>query len=128
KPQLRSIPGVAEVNSWGGLERQYQVVVDPARLLRHNLTLVDVFEALRRNNASVGGGTITRSGEALLVQGLGRVASLEEIANIVITADDGRAIHIGDIGAVIDGHEIRRGAVTYDGQGEAVLGLGFMLM
>ncbi|MGB4257936.1 MAG: CusA/CzcA family heavy metal efflux RND transporter [Phycisphaerae bacterium] len=128
KPQLRSVPGVAEVNSWGGLERQYQVVVDPTKLLTHDLTLLDVFEALRRNNASVGGGTITRAGEALLVQGLGRVSSLEEIGNIVITAEDGLPILISDVGQVIDGHEIRRGAVTYDGKGEAVLGLGFMLM
>ena len=128
KPQLRSVPGVAEVNSWGGHERHYQVVVDPAKLMKHDLTLLDLFEALRRNNANVGGGTITRSGEQLLVHGVGLVTTLEEIGNIVITAKDGVPIYVSNLGEVIDGHEIRRGAVTHGGQGEAVLGLGFMLM
>jgi cobalt-zinc-cadmium resistance protein CzcA len=128
KPQLRSVPGVAEVNSWGGYKRHYQVVVDPAKLIKHDLTLLDLFEALRRNNANVGGGTITRAGEQLLVHGVGRVTTLEEIGNIVITAQDGVPLYVRDLGEVIDGHEIRRGAVTYGGEGEAVLGLGFMLM
>ena len=128
KPQLRSVPGVAEVNSWGGYERHYQVVVDPAKLMKYRLSLVDVFDALRRNNANVGGGNITRSGEQLLVQGIGVVTSLEEVGNIVVTARDGVPIHVRDLGLVVDGHEVRRGAVTLDGQGEAVLGLGFMLM
>ncbi len=128
KPQLRSVPGVAEVNSWGGRERQYQVVVKPARLLKYNLTLLEVFNALRRNNLNVGGGTITRSGESLLVQGIGLLESLEQIGNVVIKSEDGVPVYIRDIGDVIDGHEIRRGAVTSAGEGEAVLGLGFMLM
>ncbi len=128
KPQLRSVPGVAEVNSWGGYERHYQVVVDPAKLMKHDLTLLDLFEALRRNNSNVGGGTITRSGEQLLVHGVGRVTTLEEIGNIVITASGGVPLYVRDLGEVIDGHEIRRGAVTHGGQGEGVLGLGFMLM
>lgn len=128
RPRLRSVDGVAEVNSWGGLERQFQVVVDPAKLLKHHLTLSDVFEALRRNNDNVGGGQITRAGESILVQGLGRVTALEEVGDIVITAQGGRPIYIRDIGEVIDGHEIRRGAVTYQGKGETVLGLGFMRM
>ncbi|MHC4089045.1 MAG: efflux RND transporter permease subunit [Planctomycetota bacterium] len=128
KPQLRSVPGVAEVNSWGGYERHYQVVVDPAKLMKHDLTLLDLFEALRRNNSNVGGGTITRSGEQLLVHGVGLVTTLEEVGNIVITAENGVPIYVRDLGQVIDGHEIRRGAVTHGGEGEAVLGLGFMLM
>jgi cobalt-zinc-cadmium resistance protein CzcA len=128
KPQLRSVPGVAEVNSWGGRERQYQVVVDPARLLKYDLTLHDVFEALERNNLNVGGGTITRAGESLLVQGVGRLESLEQIEGVVIRATDGVPVYVRDIGRVVDGHEIRRGAVTIGGRGEGVLGLGFMLM
>ncbi len=128
KPQLRSIPGVAEVNTWGGRKRQYQVVVAPQRLLKYDLTLLDVFEALRRNNLNVGGGTITRAGESLLVQGIGRIETLQQVADVVIKAERGVPIHIHEIGEVIDGHEIRRGAVTYGGRGEAVLGLGFMLM
>ncbi|MCH7924595.1 MAG: efflux RND transporter permease subunit, partial [Planctomycetes bacterium] len=128
KPQLRSVPGVAEINSWGGRKRHYQVVVDPAKLIKHDLTLLDIFEALRRNNSIVGGGTITRSGEQLLVRGVGLVTTLEEVGNIVINAKDGVPLYVRDIGEVIDGHEIRRGAVTYGGKGEAVLGLGFMIM
>ncbi len=128
RPQLRSVSGVAEVNSWGGQERHYQVVVDPAKLNKYSLSLLDLFNALRRNNANVGGGNITRSGEQLLVQGIGFVTTLEEIGNIVVTAEDGVPVYVRDLGDVIDGHEVRRGAVTYGGQGEAVLGLGFMLM
>ena len=128
KPQLRSVAGVAEVNSWGGRERQYQVVVDPARLLKYDLTLLDVFDALRRNNLNVGGGTITRAGESLLVQGVGRLETLEQVGDVVVKAEKGVPVYIHQIGDVVDGHEIRRGGVTYGGRGEAVLGLGFMLM
>ncbi len=128
KPQLRSVSGVAEVNSWGGRERQYQVIVDPARLLKYDLSLFDVFEALRRNNLNVGGGMLTRAGESLLVQGIGLITTLEQVKNVVIRSEQGVPIHIHQVGDVIDGHEIPRGAVTYDGRGEAVLGLGFMLM
>ncbi len=128
KPQLRSVEGVAEVNSWGGRERQYQVIVEPGKLLKHGLTLLDVFGALRRNNSNVGGGTITRAGESLLVQGIGLVTSLEEIGAIVINATDGVPTYVRDVGDVVEGHEIRRGAVTWGGKGEAVLGLGFILM
>lgn len=128
KPQLRSLPGVAEVNSWGGLERQYQVVVEPEKLLKHGLTLLQVFEALRRNNLNVGGGNITRAGGLLLVQGIGQLETLEQVGEVVIEARDGLPVHVRDVGQVVEGHEIRRGAVTYGGQGDAVLGLGFMLM
>ena len=128
KPQLRSVSGVAEVNTWGGLDRQYQVVVDPRKLLKYDLTLFDIFEALRRNNLNVGGGNVTRSGELLLVQGIGLLKTLDEVGNVVITAEDGVPVYIRDVGQVVEGHEIRRGAVTYNGQGETVLGLGFMLM
>ncbi|UCE58258.1 MAG: efflux RND transporter permease subunit [Phycisphaerales bacterium] len=128
KPQLRSVSGVAEVNSWGGLKRQYQVVVDPNRLLKYDLTLLDVFEALRRNNLNVGGGNITRAGQSLLVQGVGLLTTLKQVEDVVIKSEDGVPVYVQNIGEVVDGHEIRRGAVTYGGQEEAVLGLGFMLM
>ncbi|RJP37492.1 MAG: efflux RND transporter permease subunit [Phycisphaerales bacterium] len=128
RPQLRSVPGVAEVNSWGGRERQYQVVVEPDRLLKYGLTLTDVFDALSRNNLNVGGGVITRAGESLLVQGIAIIESIEQIENVVIRSTDGVPLYVRDVADVIDGHETRRGAVTYDGRGEAVLGLGFMLM
>ncbi len=128
RPQLRSVPGVAEVNSWGGLERQFQVVVDPVRLLKYDMTLLDIVEALQRNNAVVGGGIITRAGESLIVQGSALVTSVEQIDQIVLRAEGGSYVRVGDVGSVIDGHEIRRGAVTYQGRGEAVLGLCFTIM
>jgi cobalt-zinc-cadmium resistance protein CzcA len=128
KPRLRSVPGVAEVNTWGGLRRQFQVVVDPSRLVKHDLTLDDVTEALRQNNLSVGGGNLVQAGELQLVQGVGLTTNLDEIANIVIAAHDGVPIRIREIGEVRIGHELRRGAVTADGRGEVVLGLAFLLM
>jgi len=97
-------------------------------LTKYDLSLLELFNALRRNNANVGGGNITRSGEQLLVQGIGFVTTLEEVGNIVVTAIDGVPIYVRDLGAVVDGYEVRRGAVTYAGKGEAILGLGFMLM
>ena len=128
KPQLRSISGVAEINSWGGCEKQYQVRIDPARLVKHGLTFDQAVEAVKENNRNVGGGSITVGSRMLLVQGLGRTVNLAQIRNIVITAKDGVPIHVGDVADVQTGHEIRLGAVTAHGRGEAVLGLGFMLM
>jgi len=128
KPQLRSVPGVAEVNSWGGYEKQYQVRIDPNRLIKHRLTFEEVVEAVEKNNRNVGGGNISVGAQMLLVHGQGRTVNVEQIKNIVITAKDGVPIRVRDVADVQTGHEIRLGAVTADGQGEAVLGLGFMLM
>ncbi len=128
RPQLLSVPGVAEVNTWGGHERQIQVAVDPDLLLKHDLTLAQVEAVLRSNNGSVGGGTLDQAGETWLIQGLALAVTPEDIGSIVIEARDGRPVHIADIAHVADGHAIRRGAVTAEGTGEVVLGLGFMLM
>ncbi|WP_305047157.1 efflux RND transporter permease subunit, partial [Geoalkalibacter sp.] len=128
KPELRKAAGVAEVNSWGGLERQYHVVVVPERLIKYGLTLRDVTAALEENNANVGGGQVTSGGQTLLVHGLGQVSGLAEVGGIVIASYAGTPVHIRDVGDVIFGHELRRGAVTAQGEGEVVLGLGFMLM
>lgn len=128
KPQLRTVPGTAEVNSWGGFEKQFQVRLDPGGLVSRGLTFTEVVQALERNNRNVGGGNVDRMGEMLLVQGQGRVATEQEIADIVITAVDGVPVRIGDVAEVAIGHEVRRGAVSADGNGEAVMGLGFMLM
>jgi cobalt-zinc-cadmium resistance protein CzcA len=128
KPQLRSVPGVAEVNSWGGYEKQYQVRLDPDRLIKHGLTFDQVAEAIEQNNQNVGGGTITDGSQMLLVQGVGRTVNIEQIENIVISSQDGVPIRVHDVADVQIGHEIRRGAVTANGRGEAMLGLGFMLM
>jgi cobalt-zinc-cadmium resistance protein CzcA len=129
KPELRKVPGVAEVNSWGGEVRQYHVVVSPTALLKYQLTLDEVYEALEENNSNVGGGLLTASGVSQMVHGLGRVTNIEQIENILIAAYDGNPIRVRDIAEEVKiDHEIRRGAVTADGRGEAVLGLAFMLM
>ena len=128
KPQLRSVPGVAEVNTWGGDERQIQVVLDPLELQKHDLSFADVIDALEENNANVGGGTLDQAGESSLIQGVGIVTRPEDVGQIVVAAHEGVPIHIHDLGRVVEGREIRRGAVTADGKGEVVLGLGFMLM
>lgn len=128
RPQLQSVAGVAEVNTWGGHKRQYQVLVEPARLLKYDLTIDDVFDALRHNNLNVGGGHITSAGELQLVHGVSLATTIQEIGAIVIRAYDGVPVRIRDVGEVAIGHEIRRGAATAMGRGEVVLGLGFMLM
>ncbi|MCK5187731.1 MAG: efflux RND transporter permease subunit, partial [Deltaproteobacteria bacterium] len=128
KPELRKVAGVAEINSWGGFERQYHVVVSPEDMVLYNLTLDDVFDALEQNNQNVGGGQVISSGQSLLVHGLGRVTTIDQIEKIVIKAYEGTPIYISDVADVRIGHEIRRGAVTAQGKGEVVLGLGFMLM
>ena len=128
KPELRKVAGVAEINSWGGFERQYHVIVEPESLVRYNLSLGQVISALEQNNQNVGGGQVIRSGESLLVHGVGRVRTIDEIERVVLKAHRGTPVRIGDVAEVALGHEIRRGAVTAQGQEEAVLGLGFMLM
>lgn len=128
RPQMLQVPGVAEINTWGGYEKQYHVVIDPDRLVKFELTLDDVANALKSNNANAGGGFVNRGGEAQMVQGVALATGVEEIRRIVVEARDGVPIFIGDMARVEEGHEIRRGAVTAQGRGEAVLGLGFMLI
>lgn len=128
KPQLRSVPGVAEVNTWGGDERRVEVIVDPRNLQKFGLSLGDLVEALEQNNANVGGGSFDAAGEATLVQGIGVLTTLAGIERVVVAAHEGVPVRVGDVATVRDGREIRRGAVTADGKGEAILGLGFMLM
>src|SRR5262249_1445390 len=109
KPAMRIVPGTAEVNSWGGMGKQYQVRVDPTRLLKYDISFEQVMQAVRANNVNVGGGNLDRAGEMLLVHGLGRTASAEQIENIVIQAKSGVPIRVRDVADVAIGHEIRRG-------------------
>jgi cobalt-zinc-cadmium resistance protein CzcA len=128
RPRLRRVPGVAEINSWGGFEKQFEAQIDPVRLTKYKLTLDDVVRALRENNEDTGGGTIDAAGEANLVHGVGRARVLEDIAGVTIAARAGVPIRVKDVATVAVGHVIRRGGVTAGGKGEAVLGLGFMRM
>ena len=128
RPQMVQVPGVAEINTWGGYERQFHVVIDPRRLVKHGLTLDDVARVLERGNRNAGGGVLEQAGESQLIQGQGLVGSIAEIEAMVLAQVDGTLIRVSDVAAVREDHEIRRGAVTAEGLGEAVLGLGFMLM
>ncbi len=128
KPQLRTVPGTAEINSWGGLEQQFQIRIEPNKLVARGLSFEEVSIAIEKNNRNVGGGNIDRTGEMLLVQGVGQTTNITQIGNIAIRALDGVPIRVRDVASVEIGHDIRRGAVTADGNGEAVMGLGFMLM
>ncbi|PID38084.1 MAG: CusA/CzcA family heavy metal efflux RND transporter [Proteobacteria bacterium] len=128
RPQMLQVRGVAEINTWGGFEQQLHVLVDPDHLVKFDLNLDDVERALRRNNANVGGGYLVQGGEAQLVQGVGLARTIQQLEEIVVAARKGVPITIRDVAKVRRGHEVRRGAVTADGEGEVVLGLGFMLM
>lgn len=128
RPRLRRVPGVAEVNAWGGFVKQFEVRADPDLLAKYGLTLNDVITALRSNNQNAGGGYVVRSGQASLVQGVGRTTTVEQIAEVVVAAEDGVPVRVKDLGEVGIGHVIRRGGVTAEGEGEAVLGLAFMRM
>jgi cobalt-zinc-cadmium resistance protein CzcA len=128
KPPLRTVPGTAEINIWGGLEKQYQVLIDPKRLIKHDVTFAHVVQALKDNNLNVGGGSIPQAGDLLLVHGIARTVNLDQIRDIVVTAREGVPVRVRDVAEVRTGPAIRMGAVTADGRGEVVLGLGFLLM
>ncbi len=125
--QLIGIPGVVEVNTWGGFLKQYEVAVDPSRLQALNITIGEVFKALEGNNENIGGGYIEKYQESYFVRGEGMVKSIEDIENIVITDHDNLPILVRDIGDVRMGYATRFGAITANGQGEKVLGQIMML-
>ncbi|MFT5679907.1 MAG: cobalt-zinc-cadmium resistance protein CzcA, partial [Myxococcota bacterium] len=126
-PRLRAVPGVVEVNAFGGELRTFQVEVRPERLAAQGLVLADVFEALEHNNLTVGGGTIVRGREQMLVRGMALLESLDDVRQVVVaTAIDGTPVTINDLAGVDFAPLIRQGAVTRDGRGEAVIGIAMM--
>jgi cobalt-zinc-cadmium resistance protein CzcA len=127
KPQLRTIPGVIEVNSFGGRELQYEVLVDPAKLAAYGLTVGHVIDALSRNNANTGGAYLEQGGEQQLVRGVGLIRNEQDIERIVLTATSGTPVLVGSVGTVRLGAQIRQGAATRDGEGETVLGVAMLL-
>ncbi len=127
KPQLRTVPGVVEVNSFGGYVKQYQVLLDPAKLVSHDLTLREVFEALTKNNRNAGGAYIEHQAEQYIVRGVGLVNSVEDIQNVIVTEEHGTPLRVKDVAEVTIGPEVRQGAVTKDGKGEVVAGITMML-
>ncbi|WP_024695841.1 CusA/CzcA family heavy metal efflux RND transporter [Pseudomonas syringae] len=127
KPQLRNVPGVAEINTIGGFAKQYEIAPDPKKLAAYKLTLNDLVAALERNNANVGAGYIERGGEQLLIRAPGQLQTVDDIANIVITNVQGTPIRVSSVADVGIGKEMRSGAATENGR-EVVLGTVFMLI
>lgn len=127
KRQLSGIPGVVEVNTWGGYLKQYEVALNPEELRSLNLSVSKVFSALEKNNSVAGGGYIEKTNQTYFIRGEGLVASLDEIKNIVIENRDGTPIFVSDVAKVDFGHATRFGAVTGNGEGEKVLGQVMML-
>jgi heavy metal efflux system protein len=127
KPQLRTVPGIVEVNTIGGFEKQFHVLPDPTWLMSYRLSFRDVMTALAANNANVGAGYIERNGEQYLVRTPGQVATLDDIKNVVIGARRGIPVRIGDVAAVQEGKELRTGAATINGE-ETVVGTAMLLI
>jgi len=126
--KLRSVPGVVEVNIWGGEPQQFQVMVDPAKLLSYRLSLRQVFEALERNNAMAGGGYLERQREQLLIRGEALATRVSDLARIVVAHGSGGVpIYIADVATVQEGSALRIGAATAMGKGETVIGMVQML-
>lgn len=127
RPLLRSIPGVAEINSQGGYEKQYQILVNPDRLRHYRITIADVYQAVARNNANSGGGVLPHYAEQYLIRGLGLVRSLDDLRGIVLKEKDGTPVYLRDVAEVSLGHAVRQGAVVKNGSTEAVGGVVMMI-
>jgi heavy metal efflux system protein len=127
RPLLRSIPGVAEINSQGGYVRQYQALVKPDRLLHYGLTVNDVFEAIAKNNANASGGVLPQQSEQYLIRGVGLIRSVEDIGNIVVRELNGVPVFVKNLAEVTIGHEVRQGAIIKGGYTESVSGIVLMV-
>ena len=128
--QLRSVPGVVEINAFGGELKTYQVTLDPERMAAFDIPVGDVLQALRDNNRNVGGGYIEHLGEQYLIRGEGLIETLDDLANVIVKHDPdaGTPVFVKDVGTVEFAPMLRQGAVTRDGRGEAVVGIVMMLM
>ena len=126
-PLLKSVPGVTEVNSFGGYLQEYQVVVDPDRLLKYDLPLETVHERIRDNNSNVGGSIVSQQSEQSIIRGVGLIRSEDDIRKIVVRSEGGTPVYVGDLGEVRMGHAVRQGAAVKDGTHEVVGGIVMML-
>lgn len=127
EPRLRTLSGVAEVNTWGGMPQQFAIQVDPTKLSGFGLTLEDVEEAVARNNANFGGGYVEDRGERFTVRGIGRIVDTVALADVVIATRGATPVRVRDVGRVSVTTQPRFGAVSRDGKGEAVTGIVIML-
>ena len=124
---VRSIPGVAEINSQGGYAKQYQVLVNPDRLRHFGLSIADVYQAVGRNNANAGGGVLPQYAEQYLIRGVGLVRDLDDLRAIVLREKDGVPVYVRDVAEVQIGHDVRQGALVKNGVTEAVGGVVMMI-
>jgi len=126
-PLLKPIPGVNEVNSFGGEVKQYQVLVSPEKLVKYGLTINEVVEAVEQGNANAAGGVVVRGWEQLYMRGVGLLKGIPDLERIVLMAKDGAPVYVRDVADIVIGAEPRQGAVSRDGKGEAVAGMIIML-
>ncbi|MBI3011541.1 MAG: efflux RND transporter permease subunit [Candidatus Omnitrophica bacterium] len=127
--QLKTVPGVVEINTFGGELKTYEVQLDPRQLIQHEIPLNRVFEALEANNANAGGAYIEHNQEQYIIRGVGLIQTLEDVGNIVVEVrEGGHPLYIRDLGRVAFAPMVRQGAVTRDGRGEAVTGIVMMLL
>ncbi|MEY4148770.1 MAG: Cation efflux system protein CzcA [Pseudomonadota bacterium] len=127
RPMLRSVPGVAEINSFGGFIKQYQALVDPDRLNHHGLKLHDVYVALAKNNANSGAGVLPQFDEQFLIRGVGLIQSLDDIRSIVLKERNGVPVYMKDVAEVKLGHEVRVGSLVKNGNTESVGAIVMMI-
>src|SRR5574340_424552 len=127
RPLLKSVPGVIDVNGMGGFVKQFQVLVDPAKLRKYGLTVHDVYEAVGKNNANAGGNVLERHAERAIVRGLGLIKALPDIESIVVKEAGGIPVFVRDVAEVRIGHAVRHGAAVLNGDREVVVGTVLML-
>ncbi|TAJ34972.1 MAG: efflux RND transporter permease subunit [Nitrospirae bacterium] len=127
RPLLKSVPGVIEVNALGGFVKQYQVLVDPTKLRKYDLTLHEVFDAVAKNNANAGGNILERHAERSIIRGLGLIKTTSDIDTIVVKETGGTPVFVRDVADVRIGHAVRHGAAVLNGEREVVAGIVLML-
>lgn len=126
-PQLQGIEGVAEISTWGGKLKQYEVAVDPNKLNSLGVTITDIFDALEKNNQNTGGAYIEKDQYAYFIRGVGMAAGIKDLENVVVANKNGSSILVRNVAEVREGISLRYGAATKDGKGEIVCGLALML-
>jgi len=126
-PLLKRIPGVNEINSFGGYFKQFQVITFPEKLLKYNLSLDDVYKTIENNNQNVGGNIIEKNSEQYIVRGIGLIRNITDIGNIVLKSFEGTPIFIRDVAEIKEGEAIRQGASLINGKDECVGGIVMML-
>ncbi|MCB9757008.1 MAG: efflux RND transporter permease subunit [Candidatus Omnitrophica bacterium] len=127
RPILKNIPGIADINSFGGYVKQYQIVVDPQKLVKYNLNLREISEAIAANNGNAGGNVLEHISEQYIVRGIGIIQSVQDIEEIVLKTNEGVPVYVRDVAKVEFGPETRQGALVVDGKGEGVAGIAMMI-